>query len=247
MSISPTFALVAIALLVCSVGSLGLASRPSQDAARKPSSLVPAPRTDEWAVARQNECIRRARESAPTKLVFVGDSITQAWEDAGKAAWEAHLAPLGAVNLGNSGDRTEHVLYRLGEAPLTRLEPDHVFILIGTNNLGHGESNAEETLAGVKAVAELAASQCPKATIHLVEIFPRGERFNAMRGDILQINQALRAWVAEKGGRFASHPIGDAFVAADGSISKDLMPDALHLTPKAYDLWAAAVIELVSR
>jgi len=244
---SPTLAIVALALLVYSFGSLGLACSPSQDAARKPSSLVPAPRTDEWAVARQDECIRRARESAPAKLVFVGDSITQSWEDPGKAAWEARIAPIGAVNLGNSGDRTEHVLYRLGEAPLTRLEPEHVFILIGTNNLGHGSSNAEETLAGVKAVAELAASQCPKATIHLVEIFPRGERFNAMRGDILQINQALRAWVAEKGGRFASHPIGDAFVAADGSISKELMPDALHLTPKAYDMWAAAVAELASR
>ena len=99
----------------------------------------------------------------------------------------------------------------------------------------------------MKAVAELAASQRPKATIHLVEIFPRGERFNAMRGDILQINQAMRAWVAQKGARFAIHPIGDAFLSPDGTISKDLMPDFLHLTPKAYEMWAQAVLRIVGK
>ena len=219
-----------------------------------PSSLVPAPRTDEWAIAREKECIRRAKESAPAKLVFVGDSITQAWEDPGKAAWEKFIAPLGAVNLGNSGDRTENVLYRLAQAPLTRLAPEHVFLLIGTNNLGHGTSNADETLAGIKAVAQLLAAQCPAATVHIVEIFPRGERFNAMRGDILQINQALRAWVPQENAALAAkgrksarpalaiHAIGDAFVSTDGSISKELMPDALHLSPKAYEMWATALV-----
>jgi lysophospholipase L1-like esterase len=244
---SPTVALVALALLVFCTGSLGLACNPSQDSAHRPSSLVPTPRTDEWAVARENECIRRARESAPARLVFVGDSITQSWEDPGKAAWDAHLAPLGAVNLGNSGDRTEHVLHRLAEAPLTRLEPEHVFILIGTNNLGHGSSNAAETLAGVKAVAETIAAQCPQAAVHIIEIFPRGEALNAMRGDILQINQALRAWVAaQRNPRLSIHAIGDAFVSPDGTISKDLMPDALHLTPKAYEMWAEAVLRIAA-
>jgi lysophospholipase L1-like esterase len=215
----------------------------AQDGARPPSSLVPAPRTDEWAIAREKECIRRAKESKPAKVVFVGDSITQAWEDPGKAAWEKFIAPMGALNLGNSGDRTENVLYRLAQAPLTRLEPEHVFLLIGTNNLGHGTSNAAETLAGVKAVAELLQAQCPKATVHIIEIFPRGEAFNGMRGDIGQINQALRAWVAvKKDPKLAIHAIGDAFVSPDGTISKDLMPDSLHLSPKAYEMWAAAVV-----
>ena len=247
MTSAPALAVLLIAACALLAGGASLASGPSQDGARRPSSLVPAPRTDEWAIAREKECIRRAKESAPAKVVFVGDSITQSWEDPGKAAWEKHLAPLGAVNLGNSGDRTENVLYRLAEAPLTRLEPGHVFLLIGTNNLGHGTSNAAETLAGVQAVAEALAAQCPKATIHIIEIFPRGEAFNAMRGDILQINQAMRAWVAQKGARFAIHPIGDAFLSTDGTISKDLMPDFLHLTPKAYEMWAQAVLRIVGK
>ena len=243
----PFALLVACVALAC--GGAGFS--PAQDSG-KPTSLVPAPRTDEWAIKRQDELLRRARESKPVHVVFVGDSITQSWEDPGKSAWEKHIAPLGALNLGNSGDRTEHVLWRLAQAPLTRLEPKHVVLLIGTNNLGHGTSNGQDTLAGVQAVASTLAEQCPRATIHVLEIFPRGERFNAMRGDICQINQALRAWVAadaEKNGRTSRlrlHAIGDAFLGADGSIPKEIMPDFLHLTPKGYEMWAEAIFKQIA-
>ena len=259
MTTSTALAAILLASVALAFGAAPFASQTASPAAKPPSSLVPAARTDEWAIAREKELLRRARESAPAKVVFVGDSITQSWEDPGKAAWEKHLAPLGALNLGNSGDRTENVLYRLAEAPLTRLEPEHVVLLIGTNNLGHGTSDADETLLGIQAVAELLVAQCPKATVHIVETFPRGEKFNAMRGDILQINQALRAWVpaanarltaaGRKGARapLAIHAVGDAFVSPDGGISKDIMPDALHLTPKGYEMWAAAIAPLVSR
>ena len=242
-------------LVLSSIALLFSGQAFSQDADARPappSSLVPAPRSDQWAIEREAELLRRAREAAPANIVFVGDSITQSWEGPGKDAWNAHIAPLGALNLGNSGDRTENVLWRLSQAPLTRLEPKHVVLLIGTNNLGHGTSNAEETLAGIKAVAQLLVAQCPKATVHIVETFPRGERFNAMRGDICQINQALRAWVAGENARqakagagsgsLAIHAIGDAFMSDDGTISKELMPDFLHLTPKAYEMWAEAIV-----
>jgi lysophospholipase L1-like esterase len=218
-----------------------------------PTSVVAAPRTDEWAIKREAECIKRAKESAPVHVVFVGDSITQGWEDGGKDAWTKHIAPLGALNLGNSGDRTENVLHRLAQAPLTRLKAKHVVLLIGTNNLGHGTSNAAETLAGMRKVAETLHAQCEGATIHILEIFPRGERFNAMRGDICQINQALRAFVrddADRNGgktRYRIDALGDGFLNADGSISKDIMPDALHLSPKGYQMWAEGIFRKIAK
>ena len=233
-----------LVVLACLLACTGLCFA-AQDA-KQATSLVPAPRTDEGAIKREAECIKRAKESAPVDVVFVGDSITQGWEGGGKDAWEKHIAPLGALNLGNSGDRTENVLYRLAQAPLTRLNAKHVVLLIGTNNLGHGTSNAQETLDGVKAVAQKLFEQCPAATIHILEIFPRGERFNNMRGDICQINQALRAWVAgQKSARLTTHAIGDQFMSPDGSIPKDIMPDFLHLTPKGYEVWASAVAPLL--
>ena len=220
-----------------------------------PSSLVPAARTDEGSIARETELIRRARESAPDNVIFVGDSITQAWEGPGSDAWNKYLAPLNALNLGNSGDRTENVLYRLTQAPLTRLQAKHVVLLIGTNNLGHGTSNASETLAGITAVTQLLAAQCPDAKIHILEVFPRGTQMNPMRGELCQINQALRAFVrdskasatAAKASPYAIHATGDAFLNADGSISTEIMPDALHLTPKGYEMWAQAMSRVLAQ
>lgn len=225
--------------------------------AAPPSSCVPVQRTGDGAIARETELIRRAQTAPPTPCVFVGDSITQGWESTGKAAWAAQLAPLGALNLGNSGDRTEHVLWRLQQAPLTRLQPEHVVLLIGTNNLGHGTSTAEETLLGVQAVARLLVAQCPTATVHVLEIFPRGERFGPLRGDVCQINQALRAFGVAEAARvtaagrtrarppLAVHAIGDQFLAADGSLGKDVMPDFLHLSPMAYERWASALVAIL--
>lgn len=247
------------AAALCTGAALAQAPAAPVPAPTLPTSLTPAPRTDDWAIAREKELLRRAREAEPAKVVFVGDSITQAWEDDGAQVWQRAVAPLGALNLGNSGDRTEHVLWRLQQAPLTRLAPQHVVLLIGTNNLGHGTSNAQDTLAGVKAIVTLLAAQCPAATIHLLEIFPRDEAMSPMRGDICQINQALRAFVRdeptlqrgtvghEKRSRVTIHALGDSFVRADGSLPKELMPDGLHLSTKGYELWAAALVPFLTR
>lgn len=223
------------------------------ETAALPSSLVPVPRSDEGAKKREAELLRRARETEPAKVVFVGDSITQGWEGAGSGAWQHHLAPLGSLNLGNSGDRTEHVLWRLQQAPLTRLQPEHIVLLIGTNNLGHKTSTAAETLAGVEAVVKLLREQCPTAVVHILEIFPRSQHFDAMRGDICQINQALRAFVrtanaaAGEAAKLRIHDLGDRFVSADGSIDKAIMPDFLHLSRDGYSIWAEAMVAILAK
>ena len=204
------------------------------------STVTPASRTDEGILPRQAEVIRRARESAPVNVVFVGDSITQAWEDGGAAIWKERFASAGALNLGVSGDRTEHVLWRLDQAPLTRLAPKAVVLLIGTNNLGHGTANAAQTFSGICAVVAKIHSQVPNARILLCAIFPREENMNAMRGDVAQVNQALASAFAND----SSVRIIDlctSFIGVDGKILARLMPDFLHLTPAGYQVWADGI------
>ena len=60
---------------------LPLSAVTQQDPAKAslPSSVVPTPRNEEWGIGREKECIRRAREAEPARVVFVGDSITQGW------------------------------------------------------------------------------------------------------------------------------------------------------------------------
>lgn len=206
---------------------------------RANTAIVPATRTDPWILERQAECVRRARESAPASVIFVGDSITQGWEDGGAEHWVRAFAPLGALNLGVSGDRTENVLWRLEQAPLGRLQPKAIVLLIGTNNLGHGTHTGEETLAGVRRVIETLRQQVPAARLLVLEVFPRGERFHALRGELAQLNQALRAHAAELGCEVL--PLGDRWVQSDGSISNLDMPDYLHLSSAAYGQWADAL------
>jgi lysophospholipase L1-like esterase len=205
----------------------------------EPSSVVPVARTDGGILPRQEECLRRAREAAGAKVVFVGDSITQGWEGAGAVVWKQAFEPLGALDLGVSGDRTEHVLWRLAQAPLTRLQPRAVVLMIGTNNLGHGSSDAAATLLGIQRVVSVLREQCPKARLLVLDVFPRGERFNPMRGDIAQINQALAR--LDDGAQVRFLRVGDRFVEPDGSIRAEIMPDFLHLSEQGYRMWAEAL------
>ncbi|MFN9707367.1 MAG: GDSL-type esterase/lipase family protein, partial [Planctomycetota bacterium] len=193
-----------------------------QDPAAAPAkaphaAITPEPRAEPWILARQDDSVRRAKETAKADVVFVGDSITQGWEETGKDAWQQRFGALSTCNLGVSGDRTEHVLWRLQQAPITRLAPKVVVLLIGTNNRGHGTSNAEQTIDGCLAVRAALRAQAPQATILVCDIFPRGERVNAMRGDLLQVNQAVRGQLDAK---MKSLPIGDRWVQKDGTIRK---------------------------
>ena len=69
-------------------------------------------------------------------LVFLGDSITQAWESVGRRVWMKHYHKRNTVNLGISGDRTEHVLWRLDNGNIKGIKPKAAVIMIGTNNTG---------------------------------------------------------------------------------------------------------------
>jgi lysophospholipase L1-like esterase len=243
----PLLALTGAIALCLGMSAPLFMSTPAQEGAggpATPSSIVRVPRTD-GAAERQTETLRRVLDAKePASVVFLGDSITQGWEGAGKSTWDASIAPLKAVNLGVSGDRTEHVLWRLAAAPLKMLQPKAIVVMIGTNNLGHGSSNAEETLLGVRTIVDTIRSQCPTATILLCGIFPRGERFNPMRGDICQINQALQRLA---GDRVVVADFGHRFLRDDGSISTDIMPDHLHLSPAGYAIWAEETLPILKR
>ena len=111
--------------------------------------------------------------------------------------------------------------------------------MIGTNNSGEGRNTAEEMIDGVTVVVDKLHAKLPKTKILLLDIFPRGQRINAQRGKILQVNQVLSRLDERPYVTFLR--IGQKFVSPDGSIAKDIMPDFLHLTPKGYTIWAEAI------
>ena len=201
-------------------------------------ATTPVPRDGEaWWVERHTKCVATT-QAGGVDLAFLGDSITQGWE--GQPAWEKNFAPLKAANFGFSGDRTEHVLWRLAHGELVGLTPKVIVIMIGTNNVGHNSSNPQQTADGVKAIVSTLRSKIPEAKILLLAIFPRDEMADG----------PLRQQVAEASNLFkdvadGTHvhylDLASKFLNEDGTAPKDVMPDFLHLSEKGYDIWAGAI------
>jgi N-acetylglucosamine-6-sulfatase len=190
---------------------------------------------DRWAVKD-----KEVHNSKDAKIVFLGDSITQAWEDTGKSAWDKHFAPLGAVNWGYSGDRTEHLIWRLQNGNIQRLNPKVAVILIGTNNTGHSQRPAAETLAGIRQTLNDLSWKWPDTKIILMSIFPRAEKADdPLRQLNDEINEQLKTLV--NGKRIHLLDINAKFMDDEGTLRKELLPDLLHLSPAAYDIWADAL------
>lgn len=207
------------------------------------SAVNPAPRSGGWM--NRHESFNQRVAKGNVDLIFIGDSITHGWEGKGKAIWEKYYIKRNAVNLGIGGDRTQHVLWRLDNGNIKNINPKVAVVMIGTNNSGNGRNSAEEMIDGVTAVIEKLRTKLPKTEILLLDIFPRGQRINAQRGKILQVNQVLS--------RLDSRPhvtflrIGQNFVSPNGSIAKDIMPDFLHLTPNGYEIWAKSIESTLAR
>lgn len=205
------------------------------------SAVIPATRGDEprWRT-RDAEITKNARTQNDVELAFIGDSITQGWEGSGKEVWNEFYANRNAINLGIGGDRTEHVIWRLTHGNLGKIQPKVAVLMIGTNNTGHFDQDPAEVAAGVKRILEILQERLPETKVVLHGIFPRGpHRLDLKRLNNIAINQAIRRYA--DGDRVHFLEIGDEFLEPDGTISKEIMPDLLHLSSDGYKRWARAL------
>jgi len=231
---------------LCLVGILGLAFLTHEQGIPLHVATRPDHRLGEdWWKQRHERCVAQTK-SGGFDIAFLGDSITQGWEDGGRTTWNQHFAALKSANFGFSGDRTEHVLWRLDNGEIVGANPKVIVIMIGTNNVGHGSSNAAQTSDGVRAIVGKLREKLPTAKILLLGVFPRG----AAPDDRLRlaVNQATAGFASLHDGKHVFFSdIGKAFVRIDGSLRSTLMPDLLHLNPDGYAVWGKAIVEDIKR
>lgn len=205
---------------------------------------TPAPKTGGW-VKRHEGFVEECKKGG-YDVLFMGDSITDAWRGgAPRKIWDATFAPLKAANYGISGDRTQHVLWRMqnGEYEAPGL-PKVMVLMIGTNNIGQKDPEpASSAIAGIEAILKLVRAKSPSTKVLLLGVFPRGEKpDHAHRAVIKEINTAIAKH--DDGGKTVKFlDIGDKFLQADGTLTKEIMPDFLHLSEKGYQIWADAIKE----
>ena len=88
-----------------------------------PLAIQASPQEAEWWLPRHQQKLLEKSAMESVNLVFLGDSITHAWEDKGLPVWQELYQPRGGLNLGFSGDRTEHVLWRIANGELDGIAP----------------------------------------------------------------------------------------------------------------------------
>ena len=204
----------------------------------KHTAVAATPHFTDWWLKRHESLNARARRGE-ADLIFLGDSITHAWEVAGAEVWEKYYGDRKAVNMGIGGDRTQHVLWRLDHGNIEGVSPKVVVLMIGTNNSNGDEHTAEEIADGIVAIVEKLRAKLPRTKVLLLAIFPRGEGPGPQREKNAQASR-LAAKIAD-GMMIHYLDIGERFLGPDQTLSRAIMPDLLHLSPAGYEIWAESI------
>ncbi|MEG1587744.1 MAG: GDSL-type esterase/lipase family protein [Mucinivorans sp.] len=204
---------------------------------------------DWWVVSEEiSKVLQR-----PCDVLMLGNSITQAMGGmdrvkintfAGKKPiTQALQSVLGDsvrwVSAGISGDRTESLLWRLRNGNYQNCKAKFVFITIGVNNLTPGD-DPRDVAYGIKAVADEAAAQFPKAKITVFGTFPYSnlEKSLAVANTLSNIEFASNVSFVNP---------WNWFVDADGKQRVELYNgDHLHLNEAGYVMLGKKIAEICS-
>ena len=226
-------------------------------------STKPTVRVEYWQKREADiaNMLATSRTLPAVRLVFLGDSITDFWtlgEDPwvrgqwhGASVWAESFGgkdPANlAVNLGISGDRTEHILHRilpavqggLGELDAPTLQPDYVFLLAGINNSWAPEDPAVDSIyEGVVALVEAVHARKPRARIVLQSLLPTNNE-DKNRDIVRPVNVRLLAFTKDlsRAGWIRFLDLYPAFVDASGKQIVSDFNDGLHPSTAGYRIW----------
>lgn len=236
-----SFAILFSILTLAFVVSFAQAAEDSSNIAVQAVSRM----NEKWCADRHEQKLAAVKKG-DVDLVFVGDSITHRWERAGKEVWTKYYGKRRALNLGYGADRTEHVIWRLTNGEIDGISPKLIVLMIGTNNVGHRSSTPAQTVEGIKKIIEIMKEKTPSSKILLLSVFPRSANpTDDMRVKVNEINAGLPALA--DGETVFYLDFGKKFLAEDGSLPEEMMPDRLHPEAAGYEIWAQEVEPFVQK
>jgi len=189
-----------------------------------------------------------AQLAAPAKdeqrVVFMGDSITDAWPDPRNGEFFPGKPYIGR---GISGQTTPQMLVRF-RPDVVALHPAAVVILAGTNDLAGntGPMSLEEIEGNLASMSELA--QANKIKVIFSSVLPVYDGGHNAEGKpllmtdrrspekILALNQWIKSYAAEHDDVYLDY--FRAMADDKGFLKKDLSEDGLHPNPAGYQVMA---------
>ncbi|MCX8497305.1 MAG: GDSL-type esterase/lipase family protein [Akkermansiaceae bacterium] len=200
------------------------------------SATLPVP-NEKAGWLRRHDSINERAAQGNVDLIYLGDSIVQNFEKQGRDVWNRYYSHRNALNLGISGDRTQHLLWRLDHGNVDGISPKLAIVMIGQNNGGH--NTASEIADGITAVVQRLKSKLPDTKILLLGIFQRREKPTPERSVLDEANSKI-ATLADDDKVFYMN-INSIFLRSDGTIPSELMPDFEHPSPHGHRVWAEAI------
>ncbi|WP_369980724.1 GDSL-type esterase/lipase family protein [Xanthomonas bundabergensis] len=181
------------ALLLCLAALVSAGTQADASVA----AITPTDRLHEaWWAQRHAQVLAQVRAHPDAPLLLIGDSITHNYDKASppdedfQPTWQTFYGSRGALNLGFSGDATEHVLWRLQHGEVDGLQPKVAMLLIGTNNTGHERHSAADTVLGIDAVVATLEQRLPATRILLLGLLPSAGAADKIARDA-EVNRAL--------------------------------------------------------
>lgn len=228
MSFRPYRRLLSVLVLLASLAASDAIRAEEHCVPTASATVTPEPRTNINRISRHERLKKRFDQ--PADVVIIGDSIARRFK---RGFFPQDFADKHVLNLGVGGDKTQNVLWRLDDLPLSNIHPKTVLLILGTNNLRDKDPPCD-IYSGIMAVVHRMKTVWTGADVIVSEILPRGKNFAFRREDRLALNRLLSDGQAAGGYRFLAVD-ETAFTALNGSGAPDsYKPDLLHLEAAGY-------------
>ena len=181
-------------------------------------------RTDYWK--KRTTLFKNEAETMDTsKVIFLGNSITEGFD------LEKFFLESKPINRGISGDHIDGLLERL-DYSVVKLKPSRLFVMIGINDIGAGDSDSLIQSNYQKLLRTILKS-LPNTRVYIQSILPTTAIWaNCPVDKIQRTNKLIQDFSTRFG--FTWIDLYSKFATEDGYLKKDYTIDGLHLNSKGY-------------
>lgn len=183
----------------------------------------------------------RASPPAQNAIVLTGSSSIFYWnEDAA-----ADLAPLTVIGRGFGGSVMNDALHYLDRVALA-YKPRAILLYEGDNDTGRNNIPTQTIIDQLQQIIARIHTELPQARIYLLSVKPSVAR-EATWPAALEVNRRYQE-IAAADPLIHYIDVATPFMKADGTVMTDIFrADDLHLNDKGYDIWAAAIKEVLMK
>lgn len=189
--------------------------------------------SDYWARAGWTNTIKKLH--IEFDVAFFGNSLTRGSD------FQTLFPDKKIINLGYPGDNMTGMLRRIPMLQAAR--PKKIFIMAGTNDLAY--ISLEEYKDKYIQLIEAVKDSIPNAEIFIESVLPSNhEMRNHTPNQKVQKANAIAQSIVKKY-RCTFINLYDLYTDDKNELNKRFTKDGLHLYPKHYDKWAAAIKPLI--